>query len=321
MNRFDLYRQVLQGKWFIHYSYAITMGSLLEGFFPAKEMGNMRDWDRMATMDLDQIEGRAEIPVTYQMALPGSPAVKNFNDAPEGSIAVIPLKSVMIKYGTMCEYGTEEIATRMLEAAESSKINGIVLDIDSGGGSVDAIAPMLEAISKIRSKYGKPVVACADMCASAAYYVAAHCDRIVASNDVSSEFGSIGVMMSFWDMVPYYEKAGFKFHRIYAKESTHKNLPLEKALEGKYDLIQEEELSPLAVKFQNAVKEKRGSKLDLSVEGLLNGRMFYAGNPNDEKLTAVKVGLIDEIGTLDYAVALAASLYESKTFMSDESEA
>ena len=90
--------------------------------------------------------------------------------------------------------------------------------------------------------------------------------------------------MQFWDIVPYYEKEGFKFHKIYAPESTHKNLPVEQALQGKYDLIKEEELSPLAITFQEAVKKARGNKLDLKVEGLLNGRMFYASNGKDSKL-------------------------------------
>lgn len=317
MNRINFYRQIIEGKWFIHYSYALTLGALLESFFPKKSMGDPRDWDRMATQDLKAMEDRADIPLMVS-AVDGSVniSVKNFNDAPEGSVAIIPLKGAMIKYGTWCEYGTEEIAEVLLNAAGSSRIEAIVLDIDSGGGAVDAIPPMTEAIVKARVKYNKPVVACGDLCASAAYFTACYCDRILASNNLSAEFGSIGVMLQFWDIVPFYEEQGYKFHRIYAPESTHKNLPFEKALKGEYDLIKQEELSPLAVGFQNTVKEKRGSKLDMSAEGLLNGRMFYAVNPNSDKLDARNVGLIDEVASLEYAIELAASLAEARKFMS-----
>ena len=46
------------------------------------------------------------------------------------------------------------------------------------------------------------------------------------------------------------------------------------ALKGEYELIKEEELSPLAIGFQNAVKANRAGKLKMDVAGLLNGRCF-----------------------------------------------
>lgn len=314
----DLYRQILKGKWFIHYSYALSLAPLLSNILSGKSMGDARDWNGMQTTELEKMDSRARYPVLAGTSASTVSVLDVFDNSPEGSIAVIPLKSVMVKYGTWCQYGTEEIASIMLQAAASKKIDALVLDIDSGGGSVDSIPPLLEAIRKIQTEYNKPVVACADLCASAAYYVAAHCDKIVAGNNLSSEFGSIGVMMSFWDIQPYYEKEGFKFHKIYAPESTHKNLPFEMALQGKYDLIKEEELSPLALTFMNAVKEKRGSKLDLKVEGLLNGRMFYATNGKDSKLDAKSVGLIDEVGSMDLAITLAQSLAEVRKFLSNQ---
>jgi len=219
---------------------------------------------------------------------------KNFADAPAGSIAVIPLRGSMLKYGTYCSYGTTEIAEMVNEAAESSKITGIVLDIDSGGGSVDAIAPMVQAIRNAQSK-GKAVVACCDLCASAAYYVACYCDEIMAANEISSEIGSIGVMMSFMDYAKYYEKEGVTQHTIYSNLSTYKNGPFEAARKGEYDQIKSEELDPLAKKFQEAVKHRRGGKLNQAVEGIIAGRMFFSSDAKEN-------GLIDSIGTLETAV-------------------
>jgi protease-4 len=209
-------------------------------------------------------------------------------------VAIIPLRGTMIKYGTMCSYGADEIAAAIDEAAANKKVTGIVLDIDSGGGAVDAVAPLVDAIRRAKAAR-KPVVACCDLCASAAYWTACECNEIMAANSISSEFGSIGVMMSFPDYAKYYEKEGIKVHTIYSNLSTYKNAPFEAAKLGKYDDIKTEELDPLARKFQANVRAKRAGKLNEDIEGILSGKVFYAED-------ALKHGLIDSIGTLDRAV-------------------
>jgi len=223
----------------------------------------------------------------------------SFAKAPKDSVAIISLRGDMMKEGTMCSYGTEEIAAVIREAADATPIIGIRLDIDSGGGAVDAIAPMLDAIAYSQSK-GKPVVASCDLCASAAYYVACHCNRIMANNSLSAEFGSIGVMMQFPDYAKYYEEKGIKIHTIYSNLSTYKNAPFEAARKGEYASIKTEQLDPLARQFQEAVKSHRPN-LDENIEGILNGRMFYAAD-------AKKHGLIDQIGTAAEATELVRRL-------------
>lgn len=209
-------------------------------------------------------------------------------------IAIIPLHGSMIKYGTACAYGADEIAAAIDEAAQNSQVTGLVLDIDSGGGAVDAIAPLVDAIQRTKAM-GKPVVASCDLCASAAYYVACHCSEIMANNTISAEFGSIGVMMSFPDYAKYYEKEGIKVHTIYSNLSEYKNQPFELAKEGKYELIKAEQLDPLARKFQETVKSCRQGKLDETAEGILSGKVYFAED-------ALKFGLIDSIGSEQQAV-------------------
>lgn len=229
----------------------------------------------------------------------GSSADGTFGQAPEGSVAVVQLRGDMMKEGTMCSYGTEEIAAVVREAADAKNIIGIRLDIDSGGGAVDAIAPMLDAIAFSQSK-GKPVVAACDLCASAAYYVACHCDQIVAVNDISAEFGSIGVMMQFPDYAKYYEQKGIKIHTIYSDLSDYKNAPFEAARKGDYKAIKQEMLDPLARQFQKAVKSHR-KNLKQDIDGIVAGRMFYARQ-------ALEYGLIDQIGTTESATELVRKL-------------
>lgn len=226
----------------------------------------------------------------------------DFNKAPSGSVAVIALRGDMLKEGTMCSYGTEEIAAVIREAAASPKIIGIRLDIDSGGGAVDAIAPMLDAIRFCQDQ-GKPVVASCDLCASAAYYVACHCDEIIANNSISAEFGSIGVMIQFPDYAKYYEQKGIKLHTVYSDLSSYKNAPFEAALKGDYKSIREETLNPLARQFQQAVRNRRRN-LDEKVDGILNGRMFFAADAKSH-------GLIDAIGNADTATEEVRRLHAS----------
>lgn len=234
-----------------------------------------------------------------RMVAAGHAQDNQFSKAPEGSVAVVQLRGDMMKEGTMCSYGTEEIAAVVREAADAKNIIGIRLDIDSGGGAVDAIAPMLDAIAFSQSK-GKPVVAACDLCASAAYYVACHCDQIVAVNDISAEFGSIGVMMQFPDYAKYYEQKGIKIHTIYSDLSDYKNAPFEAARKGDYKAIKQEMLDPLARQFQEAVKGHR-KNLKQDIDGIVAGRMFYARQ-------ALDYGLIDQIGTTESATELVRKL-------------
>lgn len=222
------------------------------------------------------------------------------DELPADTVAIIPVHGTMMKYGTYCAYGTTEIADMIYEASNNPNITGIVLDMDSGGGCVDAIAPLTAAVEYAR-KNNKSTIAYCDLCASANYYTAIYCDEIIASNTISSEFGSIGVMMSFPDYAKYYEQAGIKIHTVYSDLSNYKNAPFEAAKQGKYDLIKREELNPLAQRFQDDVAARRGDKLDKSVEGILAGRMFYASD-------ALKYGLIDAIGDKQYAINRAREI-------------
>lgn len=222
-----------------------------------------------------------------------------YDSLPSKTTAIFSISGTMLKHGTWCSYGTQEIAEAIREAASHPKIDSIILDIDSGGGAVDAIPPMIEAIQFAQSKR-KPVVAHVDLCASAAYYVAIHADEIIANNLISSEIGSIGVMMGWKDFSENYAKNGIKIHEVYSSLSDWKNLPFRKAMqpgndeEDNYGLLRSEMLDPLAIEFQNTVKKYR-SALKADVDGILSGRMFYANS-------ALEYGLIDKVGNQQTAL-------------------
>lgn len=227
-----------------------------------------------------------------------------YDAAPKGSVAIIPIKGSMMKYGSMCEYGTNDLSAMVMDAVNHKNIGSIVLDIDSGGGAVDAVAPMVHAIRAAKLA-GKPIIASVDMACSAAYWIASECDYIVADNSISSEVGSIGVMMSFMDASKYYADKGIVQHSIYSTLSENKNESFRLALEGKYEMIKAEDLDPLAVSFQNTIKTNRAGKLVESTPGILSGKTLFGE-------AALKAGLIDQVGDNRTAINLALAKSHAK---------
>lgn len=217
----------------------------------------------------------------------------------ESRVIVLPIKGTMLKYGTLCSYGMDEIAYYTKYFAAREDVSAIVYDIDTGGGATNSVPPMLEAIEFVRSK-NKPVVAHVDYACSAGQWVAAACDQTFLDNKTVSTVGSIGVMISMLDMIPMYEEKGAKYHEVYADQSGDKNLAFQKFLKGEYDQIKEEMLNPLAIHFQNAIKETRGSKLKLDTPGLLTGATFTGQS-------AIDVGLADQFGTLQQSINYASA--------------
>lgn len=281
---------------------ALSYGPLIAQILSGQYLSEKSDKDFMPDLTMRFITktGNENKIAAGEMMREGGYSVSDiYDEAPKGSIAMIPLKGPMMKEDDLSYYGTETLSELLKAAASHKNIIGGLIDGDTGGGAVDSIPPMLDAISFARQKM--PVGGIGDLIASAGYYMYSHLDFAIAGNDISSEWGSVGVMISFMDLQPYYEMMGVKFHTIYAPESNYKNLPFEKALKGDYELIQTEELSPLARKFQSDVRKARKGKLNLTVPGILNGRMFFASD-------AVKYGLADEIGNYDLAIKRVTEL-------------
>jgi protease-4 len=229
------------------------------------------------------------------------PDINGGLNPPKGSVAVIEMIGPIVKYGGMCSYGAEEIVQAMYAADRNPNIVGTVFKEDGPGGGLSAAGPFLQ-FAKDKTK---PVVAIADQCASLHYMVmCAIADYKMADNDFSSSFGSVGIVFSAIDNRKILEGLGYVFHEVYPDESEHKNETIRLALEGKYDLIKKEELSPAAIRFQDIV---RAGCPNLKEEvGVLTGKMFGADK-------ALEYGMIDAIGSLDQAINRVHILSELKS--------
>jgi ClpP class serine protease len=230
----------------------------------------------------------------------GNAMYGEFEQAPPESVAVFRVSGPLTKYDQEC--GNPGMLSLMKKMQLADKLNNItahLMEIDSGGGEATIVDTVAMAIRRLE----KPVVAIVNgVAASAAYYLAAAADEIYAS-EKTDEFGSIGVVLSFADVRPYYIKEGIVFHEIYAKDSTLKNDDWKQALDGNYEPIQKKVLDPYAAAFISRMKEFR-SKLHDDGE-VFKGQTYLANG-------AKKIGLIEGIKTWEEAADRAVALGKKK---------
>lgn len=187
----------------------------------------------------------------------------------ENLVLIVPLHGTLTKYDNCIGCAAMEVADTLEEFRDREDVCGFILDIDSPGGAVNAIMPVVEQIRKIQ-EIGKPIIAHVDQCCSAAYWIASQTDAIFADN-IMSALGSIGAFYSFVDDREN-KQTGEKVIDIYAPESTDKNRSFREALEGKPELAQKE-LSETVQKFIAAVKSGRPD-IKADAPGVMSGAVF-----------------------------------------------
>lgn len=155
----------------------------------------------------------------------------------------------------------------------------------------------------------KPVVALCDTALSLHYWMPnVVANHMMASNTISSRFGSVGVVNSWTDLSGYWESLGIKEHEVYPEESKHKNEIWRKLKENEKDgkkMLIERHLKPIALKFQSAVKTARPNLVE--AEGVLSGRTFGSEE-------ALEYKMIDSIGTMQDAMQKAQMLAEISNY-------
>lgn len=215
----------------------------------------------------------------------------NAESVEEGSVLIVPIIGVMRKYDSWYEYGVDFYAQAISEAQANERISGVVLLFNTPGGTTQSLIQ----IENVLAAKTKPCIAVIDgMCCSCGIHVAAMCDKIYAESRMC-EVGSIGVYAQLLDDRKADEKWGYKLIEVYPPESSYKNKGVREAIEGNPQYLIDETLSPYARSFQEHIRKCR-KKLDESVEGILEGRVFYAYD-------AVENGLIDGIRTTSDVIA------------------
>lgn len=184
----------------------------------------------------------------------------------------------------------DTILPALQEAFEDPGSVGVVLRMNSPGGSPVQSAIVNEEITRLRHLYPKkPVhVVVEDMCASGCYYIAAAADRIYVSQ--GSIVGSIGVLMSSFGFTGLMNKLGVERRLMTAGENKAMMDPFQPQ-NAKHKAFTQAMLDEIHQQFIAAVKAGRGKRLKSSPE-IFSG-LFWTGS------TAIRLGLADGLGTVD----------------------
>lgn len=177
---------------------------------------------------------------------------------------------------------------------------GMILYINTPGGSVYASDELYLKIREYQTETSRPVYASMQSQAtSGGYYISASCDKIIANRNCWT--GSIGVTMgSFVDISGLLDNLGIKTTTITSGAN--------KAMGSNVEPMTEEQRSILQAlvdeayeQFVAIVADGRGLSVDY-VKELADGRIYSAQQAADN-------GLIDEVGTYEYAVDDMISSY------------
>ena len=218
----------------------------------------------------------------------------------ENEIAVIVARGTIVD-GTQPPgtIGGDSTSNLIREAKENKNIKAIVLRVDSGGGGVFASELIRQELVAAKEKGITVIASMGNVAASGGYWISANADEIWASHNTIT--GSIGI----FGMMPTFDRAlneiginsdGVKTSA--ADLSGDLSQPLDPALSR----IMQQEIEYGYKRFISLVSQARNMNVQ-DVDKIAQGRV-WAGS------TALELGLIDNLGTLEEAIERAATLAE-----------
>ncbi len=219
--------------------------------------------------------------------------------AAKDKVAVISLSGPIQREAGGMFFGgeviTPEIVRQQLERARNDAgVRAVVLQIESPGGSVAACQEILDMLDKLERPV---VVSMGDVVASGGYFISAKADRIVALPGTLT--GSIGVIAQVPNIAGLYDKLGIKVQVF--KAGKHKDMYAGlRELTAEEEALMQQMTEQLYEQFIDVVAAGRNMDKE-KVRQLATGQL-YTGEQ------AKALGLVDSLGGLDTAVAVAAEL-------------
>ena len=216
------------------------------------------------------------------------PKELGFGVSPGAHTALVDLDGVI---ASDTEANADSVIAGLRAAFEDDATKGVILRINSPGGSAVQAGYIHDEIKRLRSTHEDiPLYAVVtDMAASGGYYVAAAAEKIYV--DKASLVGSIGVLMGSFGFVEAMDKLGVERRLLTAGEY--------KGLMDPFSPVQPEELSHIKelldqihAQFIEVVKEGRGQRL------LENDRLFSGLIWTGEE--SMGLGLADGLGSPGY---------------------
>lgn len=216
-----------------------------------------------------------------------------------GSIAVLPLYGILTQRGNMADdisgpgsCSTQQFTQTFRSALNDDTIGGIILDIDSPGGSVFGVAELAAEIMQARGQ--KPIFGISNsLCASGAYWIGSACSELYCTP--GGEVGSIGVYTAHFDYSGAMEQDGVKATLISAGEYKTEGHPYGPLTDEAKAAIQQS-VDAYYAAFTQGVSKGRGVPVAAVREGMGQGRCLVAAE-------ALAAGMTDGTMTFDDVVA------------------
>ena len=221
--------------------------------------------------------------------------------------AVIEIRGVI---ADGAEASADKIIDGLRAAFKDTKTQGVVLRINSPGGSPVQAGQINDEIKRLRAKYPKiPLYAVVDdVCASGGYYIAVAADKIFV--DKASLIGSIGVLMDGFGFTGTMEKLGVERRLITAGANKGMLDPFS-PLDPKHAEYAKQMIAQIHQQFINVVRSGRGQRLKETPD-MFTG-LIWSGEEG------IKLGLADGLGSMDYVAREVIKAEEVVDYSTHES--
>ena len=204
--------------------------------------------------------------------------------------------SIVDGEGELGQIGGDKYASIIRKIRQEDKYKAIVLRINSGGGSILASEIIWREVQLCKEK-GIPLIASmGDVAASGGYYIACPADTILAQpNTITGSIGVFGMIPSLQKM--FDEKMGIQFDSV-------KTGPFAHGISVSFEIGEEE---------GKIIQKSVDDFYDLFLTRVAEGRDMTKGAVHDVAqgrvwtgTKASQIGLVDVLGDLDDAIAIAA---------------
>ncbi len=214
----------------------------------------------------------------------------NFPISVGEKIAVVKIEGVLLE--------SKDIIEELREHSENGSVKAILLRIDSPGGAVAPSQEIYTEVMKIRDEGKKKIVtSMGNVAASGGYYIASATDKIVANPGTVT--GSIGVILELANVSGLMKKVGVESVVIKSGKFKDVGSLFRSMTPEERDLLQGV-IDDTYDQFVEAVSAGRGiSREDLMP--IADGRVFTGRQ-------AKKLGLVDELGSMQDAIKITADL-------------
>ena len=220
-----------------------------------------------------------------------------------GGVAVVPVHGIITQRSDLMNeiFGggsvpAEQLAALVRELGADSNVSGIVLDVDSPGGSVGGLGELGDAIYSLRGV--KPVVAVANpLAASAAYWMGSAASEFTVAPE--GQAGSIGVWTAHVDASGMMERLGLKFTLVSAGKYKVEGNPYGPLSDDARGHIQSQVDEYYGMFVKDVARNRKDTQTAVR-EGYGQGRVLTAKE-------AVKAKLADRVATLGQVVGEMAA--------------